>query len=393
MQMTPPDPRQLIQAGLEALRAGDPRRARALFEQTVAAGRGDSMVHTALAFACKALGDGAAALAALDRAIALDPRNFRALVMKGDHLAAAGDDRAASGFYLTAAKVAPPIDKLPPDAANDLRRAQAANERYARQFEAALLETLREAGFGPDRTSPRFARSLDILFGKKPVYVQEPKTYYFPGLPNIQFYERADFPWLDRVEAATDAIAEEVRAVLADPDAFPPYVTVEEGKPLFDEHGMAGNPDWGAFFLWKYGTEMVENTARCPRTVEALEGVPLTRLPNRAPSILFSLLRPGARIPPHNGLINTRLICHLPVIVPPGCALRVGDETREWVKGRAVLFDDTIEHEAWNGSDELRVVLLFDVARPELSAEEQAMVAAMFGAIDAYTGQKVEWEV
>jgi aspartate beta-hydroxylase len=95
-------------------------------------------------------------------------------------------------------------------------------------------------------------------------------------------------------------------------------------------------------------------------------------------------LRPGARIPPHTGYVNTRLICHLPLIVPDGCAIRVGNETRAWQEGRALVFDDTVEHEAWNRSDRLRVVLLFDIWRPELTLEERELVTRLLQAVDAY---------
>ena len=90
----------------------------------------------------------------------------------------------------------------------------------------------------------------------------------------------------------------------------------------------------------------------------------------------------GARIQAHNGMINTRLICHLPLIVPPGCGFRVGNETREWEVGKLLIFDDTIEHEAWNDSGEDRVVLIFDVWRPELSMDERRAVTAIFEAIE-----------
>jgi aspartyl/asparaginyl beta-hydroxylase (cupin superfamily) len=156
---------------------------------------------------------------------------------------------------------------------------------------------------------------------------------------------------------------------------------------------MLDNPDWTAFYLWKDGEPLTANAERCPRTMAALEAVPLARLPNRSPSVLFSQLRPGARIPPHNGFVNTRLICHLPLIVPPGCGFRVGNESREWVEGKAWVFDDTIEHEAWNGSGETRVILLFEIWRPELTLRERELVCAMFEAIDAHTGQKPQWEI
>ena len=103
------------------------------------------------------------------------------------------------------------------------------------------------------------------------------------------------------------------------------------------------------------------------------------------------MLRPRTRIPPHNGLVNTRLICHLPLIVPPGCGFRVGNETREWVEGKAWVFDDSIDHEAWNDSDQTRVILLFEIWRPELTEEERALVAAMFEEIAA-AGSLPKWD-
>jgi aspartyl/asparaginyl beta-hydroxylase (cupin superfamily) len=156
---------------------------------------------------------------------------------------------------------------------------------------------------------------------------------------------------------------------------------------------MTGNPDWSAFYLWKFGEIVPENAARCPRTMQVMADVPLASVNSRSPSVLFSLLRPGARIPPHSGLVNTRLICHLPLMVPPECGFRVGNDTRTPVEGKAWVFDDTIEHEAWNRSDRTRVILLFEIWRPELTEEERALVGAMFNAIDEHTGQKPAWSV
>jgi aspartyl/asparaginyl beta-hydroxylase (cupin superfamily) len=109
--------------------------------------------------------------------------------------------------------------------------------------------------------------------------------------------------------------------------------------------------------------------------------------------VLFSLLRPGAHIPPHCGLVNTRLICHLPLIVPTGCRFRVGNEVREWRKGVTWAFDDTIEHEAWNDSKETRVILLFEIWRPELTAQEREWVTQLFVGIDRYNGAPPAWEI
>ncbi len=90
-------------------------------------------------------------------------------------------------------------------------------------------------------------------------------------------------------------------------------------------------------------------------------------------------------------MLNARLICHLPLIAPAGCSFRVGNDLRDWAEGQAWVFDDTINHEAWNRSELDRYILLFDIWRPELSAEERAGVAALCEAVDAYGG-KQKWD-
>jgi len=375
--------------GIEALRKGDARKARESFEGIIAAGQADASAYLGLAYACAGLKDHPGARVAVDRALALEPRNLRALIMKADYLAAVGDARAASSFYRAAVDTAPPADQLPADLRDELARAQALCERYAAQFSAYLRERLVARGLVERRSSRRFRDSLDILAGGKRIYFQEPRQYFFSGLPQIQFYDRDDFPWLDKVEAATADIRAELIEILKQESAFKPYVEGNPRLPQTNPQGMLNNPEWSAFYLWKNGAIVPENAARCPKTLSALADVPLALVRNRSPSILYSLLRPGARIPPHTGEVNTRLICHLPLIVPPDCSFRVGNDTRATVEGRAWVFDDTIEHEAWNGSDRTRVILLFEIWRPELTVEERGLVSAMFEAIDAYGEEPV----
>jgi aspartyl/asparaginyl beta-hydroxylase (cupin superfamily) len=323
---------------------------------------------------------------------AVDPAEIRGLIRKADGFAEAGDARSASAFYGAALRAAPPPGSAPPDLAADLRRAQQMYTRYRTEYTTYLRAQLAARGFGPERTSSRFAQSVDIALGERRIFVQEPRYYYFPELPQIQFYDRGPFPWLDEVESATDAIRAELTAIMSDAAAFTPYVTGHANRPRRDQLGMLNNPAWSAFYLWKNGQPVAANVARFPNTMHALRNAPLSHMSKRSPSILFSLLRPGAHIPPHNGFVNARLICHLPVIVPGLSRFRVGNETRQWVEGRAWQFDDTIEHEAWNDGDQARVILLFDVWRPELSDEERRMVSALFEAIDAYDGTTPEWD-
>ena len=115
---------------------------------------------------------------------------------------------------------------------------------------------------------------------------------------------------------------------------------------------------WSVYGLIAFGTPIPAALARCPRTAAAL-----TAIPNLT-TAGFSRLAPGARIDAHVGWVKTVFRAHLGLVVPEGCALRVGDETRPWCEGQVLIFDDTALHEAWNTAKRARTVLLFDFVRP-----------------------------
>jgi aspartyl/asparaginyl beta-hydroxylase (cupin superfamily) len=271
-------------------------------------------------------------------------------------------------------RFAPPTGQHDQELLAEVGRVQQMCEHYTRAYEDHLRSRLAESGFDPSRSSARFAQSLDLITGRKQLYLQQPK----------QFYERALFPWLSALESATDDIAAELQTIFETESAFQPYVESVTNRPRPDTLRMTNNRDWTAFYLWKNGAAIEENVALFPKTMRALEGVPHFRT-ERTPSILFSRLKPGAHIPPHFGYINARLICHLPLVIPEGCAFRVGNDVRPWERGKAFVFDDTIEHEAWNNSKETRVVLLFEIWRPELTEEERGLVTALLNALRNYS--------
>ena len=382
----------LWRRGAEALRQGDGVSALAAFRKMVDAGLADAAVWTGIAMATRSVGDAEGHAHALDRILALEPRNMRALAMKGDYYAGIGDLRAAQSYYAPFVRLAAEAGGVPPDLAGDLARAETAIRAYKQAYEDHLVQFLEARGLNAPGAE-RNATSVDILLGKKQIYLQEPRGYYFPGLPQIEFYPRAQFPWFDPIEAACSDIRDELLEVLKQDGAFRPYIEGEPNRPAFDEHGLLHDPGWSAFYLWENGAVVAENAARCPKTMAALADAPLCKIPGRTPSVLFSLLRPGVRIPPHNGFMNTRLICHLPLIVPEKCGLRVGNDRRTVEQGRGWAFDDTIEHEAWNDSDQLRVILIFDVWRPELSSVERDLVSATLEAIDRFTGERAQMGV
>jgi len=231
----------------------------------------------------------------------------------------------------------------------------------------------------------RVDRCVELMTGKRNRFSSQPTFMYFPEIPDVEFFERSDFPWLDAVEAATDDIRAELLSVLiSDREGLEPYVAYPEGIPLDQWKELNKSRRWSAYFLCNQGVPQPSRMARCPRTVEVLRKVPQVEVERRAPTAYFSILEPGTRIPPHTGVTNTRAIVHLPLIVPEKCGFRVGSRTREWVAGKAWVFDDTIEHEAWNLSDSPRAILIFDVWNPFLTAAERDMVKAATEVVVGY---------
>jgi aspartyl/asparaginyl beta-hydroxylase (cupin superfamily) len=326
--------------------------------------------------------------AAVDRLLAGDPGNLEALLRKGDLRSAAGDDRAAVAFYKRGLSLAAGLSALPMALKPAIERAQAGLARAEGHFARYLEAALAEAGFPRGRRPARFQDSLDLLSGRRqvPLQLQQPTSYYYPGLPQRRYYERGEFAWAPAVEAAARAMREELQAFLERGEAgFTPYVVSDPTRPRTDFHGLTDNPAWSTLYLWEKGAAVAQAVEDFPRTFAAVKDLDMPHIGARAPSILFSRLQAGARIPAHHGVMNARLICHLPLIVPPDCGFRVGGETRAWREGALLIFDDTVEHEAWNDSESDRIILIFDVWRPELSADERRAVTAMFAAIDGYS--------
>jgi aspartate beta-hydroxylase len=337
--------------------------------------------------ACRMTGDDQTLLKAADRLLNVDPNALRALIWKGDIYARAHDTRRAMQYYTTALEQSARF-QLPPTLRLELERVASKRARLHQQLYAYLDQYLTQHGLPQEKRSSRLVQSLQILSGavQAEMALQRPTQQYLPGLPQQAWYDAQAYDWVQGVEAQTDAIREELLSVLQDDAAFKPYIEGDTHGPARNYQGLLNNPAWSAFYLWRDGQPVAENIARCPVTAAVLATVPQPMFPGRAPTAMFSLLKPQTHIPPHHGMLNTRLIAHLPLIVPEGCAMRVGDETRAWQTGKLALFDDSVEHEAWNNSNQTRVVLLFDVARPELDATELKAVALCFAAMDGFAG-------
>jgi len=50
--------------------------------------------------------------------------------------------------------------------------------------------------------------------------------------------------------------------------------------------------------------------------------------------------------------------------------MRVGSETLVQQAGKAYIFDDSFEHEAWHDGPETRIILIVDFWHPELTNDE-----------------------
>jgi len=315
--------------------------------------------------------------AELTRHLEAAPRSVQAHFAMADHHARGGRDDLAIYFYRTGIELAE-HQEGGPEAAPGLKLAEQKLGALQAQAHARREALLAKRGLPQERWSPRLKEALEVAAGRRKLYRQQPTAFTYPGLPAIQFFDPAQFDWAERLEAATSAIRGELRGVLETHSGeLRAYVNHNSVAPEANRELM-GSKDWSILPLCENGWLATKIVEHCPNTWEAVLRVPLPRISGWGPTVVFSVLRAGARIAPHNGMFNTRLICHLPLMVPPGCRFRVGNEVREWEEGKLLIFDDTIEHEAWNDSDEDRIVLIFDIWRPELSEQERFELTALF---------------
>jgi aspartate beta-hydroxylase len=350
-QLAPGHPAVLNELGLRMMQRGDAGKARELFQRATQADPNHPALWANFAASLDALGLQQEELEAIEKALLLDPRHLPSLLQKGALIEGRGDVRNAARAYRNALATIPPGATPTAAVSAMVERARGAVRADDDALAAALDERL--AAVRARHGTAGFARvnhCIDILTGRRARYNPEPTFMYFPEIPAVEFFERGDFPWLDAIEAATDDIRGELTTIL-----------------VADRAGLEPS-----------------HIARCPLTMRALASAPLCDVGSRAPTIFFSILDASTQIPPHSGVTNTRLTVHLPLIVPPNCGFRVGSETREWVPGKAWVFDDTIEHEAWNRSDAPRAVLIFDIWNPFLTVAERDVVRAATEVVGDY---------
>jgi aspartate beta-hydroxylase len=387
-QLAPTHPAVLNELGLRMMQAGEAAKARELFERATQGDPKHPALWSNLAASLHALNLLTEELEAVERALSLEPRHLPALLQKGMLFEQSGDPRNAARSYRNALATLPPGEQPPPTVAAAIEHARAVIDADDSGLTMAIAQSLapvRERHGGA--AFRRVEHCIDLLTSRRQRFMPQPTFMYFPEIPAVEFFDRGDFPWLDAIEAASDDIRAELMGVLvADREGLEPYVAYRDGVPLNQWKELNKSRRWSAYFLWNQSVPQAAHLARCPRTAEVLKGAPRCDVAARGPTAYFSILDAHTRIPPHTGVTNTRLTVHLPLIVPPGCGFRVGGETREWVPGKAWVFDDTIEHEAWNDSDVPRSILIFDIWNPFLTAAERDLVRALTETVGTYYG-------
>ncbi len=178
----------------------------------------------------------------------------------------------------------------------------------------------------------------------------------FSSVGRRPFFDPSEFAWIAGLEAGWTAVRDELRALLRERGRIP---SVEELSP--EQAKIVQNDKWKSYWLYAYGRRIAENCRRCPETARLVRTIPGMK------TAFFSILAPRAHLAEHLGYYAGFLRYHLGLIVPrqkEACRIRVGSEVAHWEEGRSLVFDDTYPHEVWNDTDEERVVLFVDFARP-----------------------------
>ena len=383
--MEPDDPRVHNALGLKALEAGHAVDAIDHFLAATSLDPRAAPLWMNLAKARRLAGDDGAERVALEQTLAIDQIHLMANIRLAELHERRGEHGAATDYWNRVLALCAQIANPSPELQQMLSHAQAyVDDRraaYAEEIDNGLAAAL---GRASERDRRRIRTATDVMIGRRKIYSNQCHGFHYPFLPADEFFDRSHFPWLERLEAETAVIRGELREILASADpGLEPYIDMPAGTPVNLWSELDKSPDWSALHLWRDGTRIDAVCERAPRTAELVGSLPLAHIPGRAPAVFFSALKAGKRIPPHTGVTNIRSIVHLPLIVPDGCGFRVGGETRRWREDEAFVFDDTIEHEAWNDSDEDRVVLILDCWNPHLSEAERQMIVQIFAISEA----------
>ena len=284
----------------------------------------------------------------------------------------------AKGLWLDDASV-------PPQVLPQVLHAMEFVEKNRNNVLHALLEPL-YAQFGKTELQ-RVTQALNIYLGldqSRPASpLQRPLFLYVPGLSETPFVDAMRFDWIPAALDARAVIASEALAVFANQRGVEPFLKANPGADL-SAYLAGDHAKWDAHFFYRHGEPHHEHLSASPVTANLLAKLPLVRIAEHAPEICFSALTPGTHILPHTGVSNLRLVAHLPLILPERCVLKVAGIERAWKLDEVLVFDDTFEHEAWNHSDQTRIILLMDAWHPDLTLPEQHAFTVLVEGIGSF---------
>jgi aspartate beta-hydroxylase len=380
LALAPEHPAALNGLGVLALSEDRKPEAAALFRRAAESDPQATTLWLNHAKLARDLGDDDAEKDSLSRAIAIEPMSLVINVRLAEHAERTGDLGGASEKWRAVVALADSGREIMPDIRPAVDHARRYVATQSADLEARISQALdkkRQQMASAERR--RIDAAVDHMFGRRPFYVNQCSGLHVPFLPADEYFDRSLFPWLPSLEAATDIIRLELVAALdGGAVGFKPYVQLPPGTQRNVWSKLDRSPDWNTLHLWRHGKRDEDACARFPKTAALLETLPLAHLRDRMPTIFFSILAPHAHIPPHTGVTNARAIVHLPLVVPAGCRFRVGGETRPWIEGTAMAFDDTIEHEAWNDSDHPRIILIMDTWNPHLTDKERELLGDFY---------------
>lgn len=379
----------LFSLGVHAFQRSDLKTALEMLDAARERAPRDPMILISLSRVHREAGNVDAEWQAVSMALAADPYFLPGLLGKAEFLERQGQAAMAASVFRDVLKVAPPEPEWLPALQRRLQHARDVVRRdtedlfdFLRQRVAAQRDAVESV------LRDRWDEAASIMAGRTRPYHSECNRLQVPRLPAISFYDDAMFPWMSELETRTDAIKAELQAMLVSRgEEFVPYIQYKPGDPVNQWDKLNHSRNWSGFHLYEHGQPVHEHLAECPRTAEALALVDTVKIAGLCPNAMFSALVPGAHIPPHTGETNARLVAHLPLIVPGNCHFRVGYDWKQWREGKCWVFDDTLEHEARNDSNQLRVILMFDVWNPLLSLAERDMVTALSVAFNDYRAQ------
>ena len=355
--------------------------ARDLLEQITRSAPDLTDVWVKLASMQIATGDSTSALRSTECALEARPLDFSCLLMRANLLDRLGRGKQAGEAYGRAIHNAPL--HLPERAISALENAKLRYRQWQESEKERLLAAISQKTLLTAKLTALTESSLRLIAPER----SGPTNYCYPGLGETEFFDTTQLPWFAELEAAWVEIFGEFQALLESQQAhLLPYIQYPKNAPLEQWEALNHNDGWRAAHLLQNGMTNWLNVKNCPTAMRLLAQLPQPCIVGSGPNAMFSLLAPHTHIPPHTGINNARLVCHLPLIVPEGCWFRVGSQTRQWEPGKLLIFDDTIEHEAMNPSDHLRVVLIFDIWHPALDEQERAGISALIAADERMLG-------